>query len=179
MKHSRIISFFPSLIVTSIAFALVATGACTDAKGDVSGGEPLFDAFAPDVGNVDQGLGTGTNFSDLYNDYFSATGRASCAGNGQCHGGAGQAGAQASGGYVCTDVDTCRTTMMQFILVDPSTRASTCGQPFSDSYMYSVIRKTSEKTGEDNMPLSPFTYSFSDTSLARINTWVTGGCLDN
>jgi hypothetical protein len=212
------------------ALVLVAAASCTDATGHISGGDALYSV--PDASaDPDLGLGTGTTFTDLYNDFFgpmskafpNAKGQAGCAGIGQCHGDPTQPGAMATGGYVCPSADfnvggsdggveggadggaeggaeggadggveggaeggadsgvgggalsikeVCRTTMMKTIL--------TCGQPFDNSYMKSVIRKQTHKPDdENNMPRTPYTYTFSDKGVARIAAWVESGCPDN
>ena len=166
--------------VIAALFSLPLLGC--DANGEESGGEGVFDGAAPLSAPVEAAaLGTGTKFTDLYTDFFGPGAQSKCAGTGACHGAATQAGAQASGGYVCPDDATtkeqCRMTMIQFIIVDPTSRASTCGKPFSQSYMYSVLRK-STPSGENNMPLSP-AFVFDDAALARIDTWVEAGCPDN
>ncbi len=197
-----------------VVAAVAIAAACTDAGGHASGGDLVFEGGAPAAAS-EGGGGTGTTFTDLYRDFFGPTGAAKCAGNGTCHGTPDQAGASASGGYVCPDamgsadagatvdaaapVDAsdagdagagsganpakaqCRDTMMKVILVDPpfSTK-STCGQPFAKSYMHNVIRKaTHAADDENNMPKSPFTYTFSDEAVGRIDAWVQAGCPDN
>ncbi len=192
-----------------VVAAFVIPLACTDAGGHVSGGELAFEggAAAP-TGEAGPGGGTGTTFTDLYRDFFGPTGAAKCAGNGMCHGAADQAGAVATGGYICPDVMSmgdagtggdagdagdagggganpakalCRSTMMKVILVDPPfSTTSTCGQPFAKAYMHNVIRKvTHAADDENNMPRTPFTYTFSDEAVARIDAWVMAGCPDN
>jgi hypothetical protein len=177
----------PQLIVSLVVAACVASVACTDAGGHVTGGDLKFDASTSTVDagpDPDIGLGTGTTFTDLYNDYFGPMGRAKCSGNGACHGSSSQPGAVASGGYICPDTGgdagtngtikaQCRASMISSGIITP-------GMPFDQSYMHNVIRKATKTAGdENNMPRTPFTYTFSDTSVARINAWVMGGAPDN
>jgi hypothetical protein len=197
-------SIAPLLI--TIALASFAAASC-DASGHVNGGDPLFDASVPASGeggvDPDQGLGTGTTFTDLYDDFFgpmskafpNAQGQAGCAGIGACHGDPTQPGAIASGGYVCPAPDKdagavagggdagdggtlsikeiCRATMIKSGIV-------TCGQPFDMSYVKHVIRKINHAPDdENNMPRDPYTYAFSDKGVARFGAWVESGCPDN
>lgn len=183
------------VLVVLLAPAVVIPLACTDAGGTVSGGDLTFEGGAPAVISVvdaGPGAGTGTKWTDLYRDFFGPTGAAKCAGNGQCHGAADQPGAVASGGYICPDVTPppdagsnpakaqCRDTMTKVIIVSPPGGPSSCGQPFAKAYMHNVIRKaTAAADDENNMPRSPFTYTFSDADVARIDTWVQAGCKDD
>jgi hypothetical protein len=93
------------------------------------------------------------------------------------------AGDAASGDAAAADPGRaqCRDTMMKHIIVDgPGGTTSTCGQPFAKSWMFTVIRKATHAADDENsMPKMPYTYTFSDESVARINTWVQAGCPDN
>lgn len=183
-------------LVAVVLPVVVLPLACTDAGGHESGGELSFEAGTPatPTGEGGPGGGSGTTWTDLYRDFFGPGGAAKCAGNGQCHGAADQPGAKTSGGYVCPDVmgtvpegganpakAQCRDTMTKVIIVDPAVPGvSTCGQPFAKSYMHNVIRKaTHDPNDENNMPKSPYTFTFSDDAVKRIDTWVQAGCPDN
>lgn len=147
----------------------LAAAACGDATGTVSGGDPRFDASAPIAPEVmvDAGpLGTGHTFTELYQDFWGNVNRASCSGDGACHGAPNQPGSQASGGYVCPlgDPKTCYETMVAKLLTE---EAKTNPE---DSYLYSMLRKASG----GSMPKRP-PYTFSETDLARIRAWMMAG----
>jgi hypothetical protein len=116
-------------------------------------------------------LGTGHTWSELYADYFGGTGRATCAGNGSCHGTTSGAGF-ASSQYVCPpdDKDACYKSMLS-----ASAGLITSGQTLENDFLYQAIRKEAA-VGLNNMPLEPVQiYTFTPTDLARISAWVAAG----
>jgi hypothetical protein len=164
--------------------AACALASCTDAGGQVSGGQPLFDAGA-DAGpsDPDLGLGTGVAFTDLYRDFFGPQGRATCGATQGCHGAPGDPGAVGSGGYVCPlsaapdgggvsdpAEEQCRATMIK-VGLQPS-------GAFEGTLLYRALRKTTP-TPLNHMPLAPFTYTFSPKGLARIAAWADAGAPDD
>jgi hypothetical protein len=156
-----------------------AVAGCAVASGNTSGGDARFDAAAPpgpvtetpDAGEAD--AGSGTTFTDIYRDLLGPNGGGSCAGNGSCHGAAGQPGAAV--GFICgTDKAQCRATLLSSGFV-------TAGEKdFTKTYLYSQIRKrNADGTTIGRMPKAPFTYAFSPASVDRIAKWVAAGALDD
>jgi hypothetical protein len=156
------------LVVTSAVIAGAATG-CATATGEITGGEARFDASEPlSTLEIDGGpLSTGHSWAELYGDYFGNP-RASCAGNGSCHGDANQPGSQDSN-YVCppNDKDACYTSMTSI-----AAALVTTSDPASSPLTASVLRHADGSAG--NMPKSP-AYGFTATDLARIQAWIAAG----
>jgi hypothetical protein len=146
---------------------------CAIASGDVTGGAARFDATAPLSTEVPDGgqMTAGHSWSELYSDYFGNP-RASCAGNGTCHGDENQAGAQDSN-FVCpaNDKDDCYTSM-----TSPLTELISTTHPSESALTNSVLRHASANVG--NMPKNP-AYAFSDADLARIQAWINDGALND
>ncbi|HEX7665374.1 MAG TPA: hypothetical protein VF407_12705 [Polyangiaceae bacterium] len=160
-------SIASSLLSWSLVLALGA--GCAKASGDVTGGDALFDAAAPPGATVDPGpLGTGHTFDELYADYFGNPARASCAGNGACHGNASQRGAQISS-FVCPadNKDDCYTSLVSAAadLVKP-------GSSGKSALITQVLRRADGSKGD--MPQAP-PYGFTDTDLQRISDWIDDG----
>ncbi len=157
-----------ALLASAAGLALAACG-CSAATGSVTGGEPLFDAGVS--GDVDAGVVT---FTELYASFFGPTGKASCAGDGACHGAADQPGAQATAstaypsGYVCApDQARCYAAMTGAGLT-----ATGGGGGAEQSTLYTILRKTG---GGGSMPKRPTTVAFSPTEMARIRAWIAAG----
>jgi len=164
------------LVVTPPLFAaLLACNAKLDDTA-IQGGERRFTPTVPTAPEEDAGEeGTSALFSDLFRDYFGPTGRASCAGNGACHGTAAEAGS-ASSGFVCgSNASECRTSMlaMPLVLVAPGN--------VDTSYLVQVIRRRNAAgVVEGFMPKSPpFSYTFTERGMARIRAWIAEGAQDN
>lgn len=121
-------------------------------------------------------LGTGSTWTELYADYFGGTGRASCAGNGNCHGSGKQAGA-AYIGFVCPadDSKACYESLTT------NTSLIMKGMPFTSSYLYTALRQSSGCTATPAcMPLSPVEdYVFTKKDIDRIGAWVDAGMPNN
>jgi hypothetical protein len=158
------------------ALCLSGTVACS-ASSSESGGEELFDAA---VATADDGgvcsetvvdAGSGTGWSDLYRDYFGPTGKASCAGTGQCHGSTTQAGTVSSG-YVCPDTaDGCYAGITAASNIPVLVTVGDTGDP-TTSGLYTILRKCA---GGGLMPLQPSTLMFTNADMARIDAWLKAG----
>ncbi|MBK6695530.1 MAG: hypothetical protein IPG50_25450 [Myxococcales bacterium] len=161
--------------------ALAAVSACVDEKTTPSGGGDRFDAAAPpsaapvvratDAGDGAAARPTGSSFEELFRDYFGATGQATCAGDGACHGAADQPGAIASGGYICppTSRDECYAgiTNKQTQLVIPGDTTT----PVASRYLHVILRKSD---GTGIMPKRP-PFVFDELDMARIDAWLLRG----
>ncbi len=156
-------------------FAVVAATsptACGDASTEVSGGEPRFDAAAPQFGGSAQPSANPASWSALYKDVFGPTGTASCAGTGACHGSKDQLGARGSGGFVCADQDGCRASIL-----DPATGPLVGPEDKSapeTSGLYGVLRRVEGGRTVGIMPKTP-AYVFTEAELGRIKTWIANG----
>ena len=157
------------------ALALVLAGvagaaSCATATGEISGGDPRFDASAPlSVFSGDAGpLSPGHSWQALYADYFGNPGRASCAGNGSCHGTASQPGSQSSN-FVCpaNDKDACYTS-----IVSGGANLVVAKDPSNSALITQVLRHADGSAG--NMPKTP-PYGFSADDLQRISDWINDG----
>ena len=170
--------------------------ACTDAGGNVQGGEPKFDAAPPEfpvgAGGADSGyvVGTGITFSDLYKDYFGRVGEPittgagtfypgpGCAGDGRCHGDDKQAGALGSGGFVCspTDKTACYMSLLgpAALLSIPADKAAP-----RKSYLISELRHVDNGATIGRMPKRPATFVFTETDIKRISDWIAAGAPNN
>src|SRR5690242_20513900 len=118
-------SFTP--VVALVACSVACSVACTGASGEVHGGDPRFDAAAPDPLVVPTTEPTfadapATSWKGIYRDFFGRRSKASCAGNGTCHDAAGKPGAQISN-FICGTVDDCYTSLRT--AKDPDPRVST------------------------------------------------------
>jgi hypothetical protein len=152
----------------------LATVGCGDATTEVSGGEPRFDAAAPQLGEG-RPSASPTSWTGLYRDIFGPNGTASCAGNGTCHGSKEQLGARSSGGCVCADQEGCRAS-----LLDPSTglvKPDDKRAP-ETSGLYAVLRRVEGGRAVGIMPKEP-PYTFTEAELTRIKTWIANGALND
>lgn len=165
------------------AFALALTG-CGDATGNVEGGGDRFDAAAPntpapandEICGANGPSGSGTTFTDLYRDVFGPTGGASCAKFGTCHGAADQTGAQVSRGFVCDSQAGCRATM--FTANPPLVKPADFPSPQTSLLIQTLRHRTADGTLVGIMPDQPKCV-LSQDAIARIQTWISGGALDN
>lgn len=163
-------------LVTLVATVTFASFACVPDPKEPMGGEELFDSAPPVAPKVDAGpVGTDITFTSLYNDYFANTQRASCAGNGACHGAEGESGSSSSS-FVCplNDKATCYRTMTGASGLVP---AGGGGDP-KQTFLFSILRKDTA-SGGNRMPKSPFTFSFSDADMQRITGWIAAGAKDD
>lgn len=160
-------------IALLLGAAATAAG-CATATGDITGGEARFDASAPlTFVAADAGpLGTGHTWQELYADYFGNPGRASCAGNGSCHGTANEPGSQTSA-FVCpaNDKDACYTS-----IVSGAAQLVVAGDPGNSALVTQVLRHADGSSG--NMPKSP-PYAFTAVDLQRISDWIQAGAAND
>jgi hypothetical protein len=170
---------------------------CTNATGELQGGDPLVaatppvtdaggtssmesDAFAATTSDCLPGGAHGDNtWTDLYTCYFGPTAPASCASQSGCHSAADQAGALGSG-YVC---GTTQQTCWQGMTMSSLSGLAPIAMPFggtdpTSATLFSALRKA-DGTGIDNMPLSPLSYIFQGGDMNRISAWIAGGALNN
>jgi hypothetical protein len=159
----------------ALALGLVGSGlgACAVASGEVSGGEARVDAAAPPSGPRDSGGGGGATFTDIYNDLLGPQGAATCTKGGDCHGGASESGAQASG-YICkADKAQCRSTLLSSGLLAQGEK------DFTKSGLYGVLRKDVAGARTGTMPKVPGDFVFTAAELDRIGKWVAAGTPDD
>ena len=166
---------------------LAALAACAEAGGETKGGA-LTDAglaatnpprYTPDTSAAPADgacSGTGTKWSDLYNDIFGPTGRpGSCAFAASCHGTPDGAGAKIGGGVQCFDEKGCRQSFFDKGLVDASDSAAP-----EKAALFGVLRiRTPEGSPAGTMPEIPADYVFSDTCVERMKTWIRDGAKDD
>ncbi|MBX3207600.1 MAG: hypothetical protein KF764_21300 [Labilithrix sp.] len=172
---------------TTAAFVAVATlaalAACAEAGGELQGGE-LSDAGAgatvaliPDTGGPAEAecVGTGTRWSDLYDDIFGPTGRGgSCVFSGNCHGPDG-AGARTPSGVECFDRKGCRESFFATGLVSESDSSA----PASSILLLGTLRVRRGDAIAGFMPEAPADYVFSEACIKRIETWIRDGAKDD
>lgn len=147
-----------------VLFLLSGIG-CATATGEVSGGEPRFDAGSNAFADADPQSWTG-----LYRDLFGPNGRGSCSATNSCHGSAAQPGAQQSG-FVCADKTSCLEA-----LKSPDSgliKASDAMKPEGSGF-YGILRKRTGGAVTGIMPKSP-QYVFTDEELARVKAWIAKG----
>lgn len=154
--------------------ALVGVSALCLSCTDTSEDDVRADAGAtnaPDRPEEALDAGSGSRFTDLYRDFFGRGGAASCAGDGACHGGAEEAGALGSGGYVCADEPGCRASMTSVLVGDiPAALAAP-----EATRLYRVLRHRREDgTIGGSMPRRPG-YVFSRASMERVRNWISNG----
>jgi hypothetical protein len=160
----------------------VAFSACATATGDVQGGEPRPDTGEqgatqpppPPACVIDAMTGSGTTWSDLYRDFFGPTGKASCAGNGTCHGDATQQGAKSSGGYVCAgDKVACRASLLSDdtgLIQLPRDQT----EPEASGLVQELRRRKPDGSVVGLMPKTPECV-FESAAIDRIETWIKNG----
>lgn len=173
------------------ALLLVALGACSSSSGSPQSDTskthttPSEPTPAPTAGDdsgsstTDGGApedaidaGSGTTWTDLYRDLFGATSPASCAGSGACHGDANQAGARSSNGFVCTDKDGCRNSLLS---ADTGlVQASDSAAPEQGALIHTLRHRTTSGSVTGTMPKGG-SYVFSRASVTRIETWIRNG----
>ncbi len=159
-----------------LAAAFVSAVACSSSSGsstpsgdaDAAPADAAAEA-APEPPEDD--AGSGTKWTDLYRDFFGPSGRASCAGDGACHGAPNQAGAITAGGFVCADEAGCRTKMIESGLVRLPADAS---DPSSSTLVRILRKRNPDGSVTGIMPKRP-AYVFSKTSIGRIETWIASG----
>jgi hypothetical protein len=171
--------------------ALLASAGCTNATGNISGGDyilPTFDGGVAEAAPVqvadlvlpdgcsDGGANAGARWQDLYACYFGTSGVASCAGSpGNCHGAAGDPGAGFSN-FTCPPGDSMGCWMgMSTVLVS--------GQPADTTILLGVLRQTVTTTDFCTqgacMPKTPQSIVFGPDDVARISSWVNAGATND
>ncbi len=167
---------------------ILAFGACSDASGDVKGGQWRdFDAASP--ANFVNPISEPTyedakpdTWTGIYRDYFGRRAKSSCAGNGTCHGGANENGVKSSN-FVCTDLAGCYQSLRASKHPDP--RVSTVSlvenadktNP-SGAYLFRVIRYRNEQAivvEGRGMPQLPRDFAFQNSDVVRMQAWVLAG----
>ncbi|MDF2695185.1 MAG: hypothetical protein K0S65_3568 [Labilithrix sp.] len=166
-----------------VVVVLGALAACSEAGGEVRGGG-LTDAGVsattpppapPDI--LSTCRGTGTTWSDLYNDVFGPTGEpGSCSFRGNCHGSADAAGARSGAGIECFDRAGCRQSFLDKNLVSPDDAAA----PEESGLLLGLLRyRRADGSTVGFMPQEPANFYFPDSCLERIKTWIAGGAKDD
>ena len=187
MRTAQVFAF---LSFTGLGALFTALAACTSATGNVSGGNPAFDATPPPEPDLASGAcGTGNGpatWTALYKDFFGNPSPCpGCAGTGNCHGGTNTQPPN-QGIWACgTNQESCYQGITHPIitnfaggdagtlpLVDP-------GAP-ENSYLLRIIRhRAPDGDGgsmiEGAMPQSPSSYVFPDAGVARITQWIQEG----
>lgn len=175
---------------TSKAFycliAVAALGACAEAGGEVKGGglteAGVAATTAPEVKAAEKKLtpapcnGTGTRWTDLYNDIFGPTGApGSCTFQSNCHG-PGGGGARSLAGVQCFDMKGCRQSFLDRNLVTPKDMAD----PEDSNLLKGLLRRLRpDGTPFGFMPEAPEDYVFSETCVERMKAWIREGMKDD
>jgi hypothetical protein len=162
---------------------LAALAACSEAGGTIEGGE-LTDAglvatnpppFNPNA--TAECRGSGTKWSDLYNDIFGPTQQpGSCSFRSNCHGSPEADGARSGSGVQCFDGAGCRQSFLQKNLVSPDDAAA----PEKSGLLLGLLRlRRPDGTIVGFMPQAPADYVFPDDCIERIKTWIRDGAKDD
>jgi hypothetical protein len=170
------VGLLSSSLASSLALLVsVVLGGCS-ASPNEEGGDARFAVAEVDGGECADmaDAGSGTGWSDIYRDYFGPMGKASCAGNGQCHGNSTQPGAQASG-YVCGPTAAECYSGITSASANLVTVGDTTDDPTTTA-LYAVLRKCS---GGGTMPQSPATLMFTSVDMTRIAAWIKAGAPNN
>jgi hypothetical protein len=166
-------------LAVAALFLLASSTGCTDATGEIIGGQPLFvegDDASDDAGPsecLDAGdRGSGSTFTDLYRDFFGPTGLASCTAMSACHISPMGRGYKNTH-YTCSpDQSTCWMTMTTSIV--PSGGSATP----ETTTMYRALRKAPPIPHSGPMPLGS-TFAFCPSDLQRIAEWIADGAQNN
>ena len=177
----------------ALALALVSVVSCTSASGDVEGGGPRlgYDASPPPQLVVPITEPTfddapKTSFRGLYRDFFGRRALSSCAGRTSCHADATGLGAKGSH-FICADKDSCWDTMRHAIDADPKVSTvpliadSDVTAP-ENAYLFSVVRlvdASGVKQEHLGMPKVPSDFFFKPDEIARMQTWIRNGALND
>jgi hypothetical protein len=171
----------PAIVVIALA------SACSSASGEIKGGDPRFDAAAPEplvvpITEPTFADAPPTSWKGIYRDFFGRRSKASCAGNGTCHDAAGKAGSKISN-FICADVDACYTSLRT--AKDPDPRVSTkslvedadVAAP-ENAYLFAVVRL---RTPDGNlvvnrgMPQEPPDFAYAAADVDRMKAWIKAG----
>ena len=170
------------------ALLILASIGCSNAGGQVSGGDVVFDAAAapaPDAGlpacNIDGEAGAPITWGSLYTDYFGPTGAGTCTKEpGNCHGGTEEPGFKGSG-YMCTTKDACRES-----LTADGTGASHLVQiprdaadPSKSGLVLQLRRLNAKGALTGSMPKRPSNCIFESSALERVQAWIDAGAPNN
>lgn len=169
------------LLASLVGAAAMAAAACSD-----NATVPVTDAGTMQAEEEDAGAdveidrpeeredaGSGSTFTDLYRDFFGPTGKATCAGDGLCHGTSAAAGAKGSGGFVCAaDATACWTSMTsgRSALVTTADAAD----PTKSTLYLTLRHRRVDGSLAGSMPKRPL-YVFSTASMQRIAAWIQAG----
>jgi hypothetical protein len=183
------------LLRPALALALVSVASCTSASGDVEGGgaRPGYDASSPPQLEVPITEPTfqdapPTSWRGLYRDFFGRRALSSCAGRTSCHADATGLGAKGSN-FICADRDSCWDTMRRAIdhtvpkqlSTVPLVADSDVTAP-ENAYLFTVIRLIDSKgVKHENfgMPKVPTDFVFKQDQIARMQTWIRNGALND
>jgi hypothetical protein len=170
-----------------IGSSILVVGFVGCASGDVRGGEPRFDAAAPDAFVIPV---TEDRFADapetswraIYGTFFGRRAKGSCAGNGTCHDGPDKGGAKSSN-FVCGDVEGCYRSLRMAKSPDPRGSMSALVEDKDiaspdGAHLFTVLRY---RTADGNllanrgMPLIPSDYAYSAAEIDRMKAWIRAG----
>jgi hypothetical protein len=176
-----------------LALALVSVASCTSASGEVEGGGPRpgYDASPPTelvvpITEPTFADAPKTSFRGLYRDFFGRRALSSCAGRTSCHADATGLGAKGSH-FICADRDSCWDTMRHAVDSDPKLSTvpmiadSDIAAP-ENAYLFKVIRLIDSKgVKQENygMPKVPTDFFFKPDEIARMQTWIRNGALND
>jgi hypothetical protein len=175
----------------ALSLALAVLGGCSSSSsletadasskddGNASG---KHDGATRDAGPPDTGAGCTSSFSadagvtwtDLYRDYFGPSGKASCAGDGNCHGATTQAG-YASSGFLCPSGDKSGCYTGLTLQGDAGPDLIEPDASFSDDNLSLVLCQCN---GGGTMPFG-CSYIFTAVDVTRIQDWIAAGAQDN
>jgi len=177
----------------ALALVSIAPVVSCSASGDVQGGGPRagYDASFPDPLAVPITEPTfsdapPTSFRGLYRDFFGRRALSSCAGRTSCHADATGLGAKSSH-FVCADKDSCWDTMRHAIDADPTVSKvplvsdADVAAP-ENAYFFSVVRlvdASGAKQEHLGMPKVPTDFFFKPDDVARIQTWIRNGAMND
>ncbi len=181
------------LLRRALAVALVSVASCSSASGEVEGGGARvgYDASSPaqlvvPVTEPTFSDAPPTSWRGLYRDFFGRRALSSCAGRTSCHADIGGNGAKGSH-YVCADKDTCWDTMRHAIDANPKQSTvplvadSDIAAP-ANAYLFTVIRlikPDGTKSEGLGMPQVPTDFYFKAADIARMQTWIRNGALND
>ena len=177
-----------------VALALVSTAsvsACSDASGEVRGGElrPGYDASAPPALElpITEPLfedAPTTSWHGIYRDFFGRHSPAACGKKSNCHGQMDHSGARSSN-FVCGDVDECYRSLRNDKTPKPGSprtlvEVADVANP-AGAHLFEVIRYRNDVNVIENrgMPQDPRDYAFNPAAIDRMKTWIEAGALND
>ncbi len=176
--------------LASFALAVTAVG-CSDASGQVVGGQPILLSSPPPASTSDSGMQTsplpvecqpgganaGNTWTDLYTCYFGPTSLGNCAGSpGGCHASLQDPGGLVSGFQCPPDVASCYAGIVGATSIVPMGGATDA----TTTTLYQALRMSDGTCSAGAcMPLSPLSVVFEASDFARISAWITGGAPQN